>query len=132
MSAKIDHIGIAVKSLEQAIPKYRALMQKEPDHIEEVKGQAVKVAMFRAGDSSIELLEATTPESPIARYIEKHGEGIHHICLAVENIDTALQEAVKAGLEIIPQKDDRGAGGHRIAFLHPKSTGGVLIELVEK
>ena len=132
MQTRIDHIGIAVQSLEQAVPKYRALMQKDPDHVEEVLGQGVKVAMFRAGESAIELLEALGPDSPIARHIEKRGEGIHHICLAVENMEAALKEAEQAGLEIIPQKDDRGAGGHRIAFLHPKSTGGVLIELVEK
>ncbi|MDQ7064960.1 MAG: methylmalonyl-CoA epimerase [candidate division KSB1 bacterium] len=132
MSVKMDHIGIAVQSLQQAMPKYRALLQKEPDHVEEVPGQGVKVAMFRAGDSSIELLEPLGPDSPIARHIAKRGEGIHHICLAVENMDAVLKEAEQAGLEIIPQKDDRGAGGHRIAFLHPKSTGGVLIELVEK
>ncbi len=132
MSVKMDHIGIAVQSLQQAVPKYRALLQKDPDHVEEVPGQGVKVAMFRAGDSAIELLEPLGPDSPIARHIAKRGEGIHHICLAVENMDAALKEAEQAGLEIIPQKDDRGAGGHRIAFLHPKSTGGVLIELVEK
>jgi methylmalonyl-CoA epimerase len=129
---KIDHIGIAVSDLQSAIEKYSALFQQQPEHIETVASQKVAIAMFQAGEPAVELLEGTAPDSPIAKYIEKHGEGIHHLCFAVENLDSALNEAQKAGMEKISQQDDRGAGGTRVAFLHPKTTGGVLIELVEK
>ncbi|MFQ5630016.1 MAG: methylmalonyl-CoA epimerase [bacterium] len=129
---KIDHIGIAVADLQSAIAKYSALFQKKPEHVETVAGQQVKIAMFRAGEPSVELLEGMNTASPIAKYIEKRGEGIHHICFAVTDLETAVAEAESAGMQIIPQEDDRGAGGMRVAFLHPKTTGGVLIELVEK
>lgn len=129
---KLDHIGIAVSDLQAAMRKYRALFQKAPDHIENVENQRVTVAMFRAGEPSIELLEGTDAESPISKFIQKRGEGIHHICFAVADLDSAVSEAQKAGMEKISQEDDRGAGGTRVAFLHPKTTGGVLIELVEK
>ncbi len=132
MLKKIDHIGIAVRDLDAAMEKYRALFQKPADHCEEITAQKVTVAMFRAGESSVELLQGTAEDSPISRYIEKNGEGIHHICYAVEDIDAALAAAEQAGMSRIPQENDRGAGGYRIAFLHPKTTGGVLIELVEK
>lgn len=129
---KLDHIGIAVTDLQEAIRKYGALFLREPDHLERVEGQKVSVAMFRAGEPAIELLQGTEPESPIVKYIEKRGPGIHHICFRVENLDEAVAEAEKAGMEKIQQNDDRGAGGMRVAFLHPKTTGGVLIELAEQ
>lgn len=129
---KVDHIGIAVSDLQESIEKYSALFRKQPEHIETVKNQKVTIAMFRAGEPAVELLEGTDSNSPITKYIEKRGEGIHHICFAVENLDAALSEAQRAGMEKIVQPDDRGAGGRRVAFLHPKTTGGVLIELVEK
>lgn len=129
---KIDHIGIAVADLANAIEKYAALFHKPPDHLETVEGQGVKVAVFRAGEGSIELLEGTGPDSPISQYIAKRGSGIHHICFAVPDFDGAVAAAERAGMQRIPHTDDRGVGGHRVAFLHPRSTGGVLIELVEK
>lgn len=132
MSDKIDHIGIAVADLAAARLKYGTLLGKTPDSEETVAEQKVRVAMFRMGDTAIELLQGIDNSSPIAKYIEKHGEGIHHICFAVGNLDEALARAQAGGMERIVLPDDRGAGGHKIAFLHPKSTGGVLIELVEK
>lgn len=128
---KLDHIGIAVPNLAAAVEKYSVLLGKRPEQIERVESQKVTVAMFRAGEPAIELLEGTEASSPISTFIAKRGPGIHHICLRVEDLDATLTRAKAAGLEPIPQQDDRGAGGHRIAFLHPKSTGGVLIELVE-
>ncbi|RMD92046.1 MAG: methylmalonyl-CoA epimerase [Calditrichaeota bacterium] len=132
MIQKIDHIGIAVADLQAAIEKYQAIFQKHPDLLEEVESQQVRVAMFKAGESSIELLEGTAPTSAITRFVETRGEGIHHICLSVESLQKALEVLEEADFEIIRPADARGAGGSHIAFLHPKSTGGVLIELVEK
>ncbi|MFQ5629574.1 MAG: methylmalonyl-CoA epimerase [bacterium] len=129
---KIDHIGIAVADLQKAIEKYSALFGNKPEHVETVVGQHVKIAIFRAGEPSVELLEGTNPTSPIAQYIEKRGEGIHHVCFVVADLDAAIADAESASMQKIPQEDDRGAGGSRVAFLHPKTTGGVLIELVEK
>ncbi|HHL73722.1 MAG TPA: methylmalonyl-CoA epimerase [Bacteroidetes bacterium] len=132
MLKKIDHIGIAVRDLDAAVQKYSALFRKPADHLEEIAAQKVSVAMFRAGESSVELLQGTADDSPISRFVEKNGEGIHHICYAVADLNAALAAAEEAGMSPIPQENDRGAGGYRIAFLHPKTTGGVLIELVEK
>ncbi|MCA9743329.1 MAG: methylmalonyl-CoA epimerase [Deferribacteres bacterium] len=129
---KIDHIGIAVSNLQAAVQKYQALFQKAPDHIEQIDNQRVNIAMFRVGEPSVELLEGTDDESPISQYIQKRGEGIHHICFDVDDLDAAIAAAEQSGMEKIPQDDDRGAGGTRVAFLHPKTTGGVLIELVQK
>ena len=132
MILKVDHIGIAVKNLRQSIRKYETLFNRPPEHVEEVPAQKVRVAMFQAGESAIELLEAMDASSPIHTFIEKRGEGIHHLCLRVDDLHRTLDQVREAGFEIIEQADDRGAGGSRVAFLHPRSTGGVLIELVEK
>ena len=129
---KLDHIGIAVADLEQAIARYSGLFQREPDHLEIVENQKVSVAMFSAGEPAVERLQGTDDDSPISKYIAKKGEGIHHICFRVEDLDSAVAAAEKAGMEKIGQENDRGAGGTRVAFLHPKTTGGVLIELSEK
>ncbi len=127
---KIDHIGIAVESLEKAIPVYAALTGHAPEHFEEVTDQKVKAAFFSVGESNIELLEATSPESPIAKFIEKNGRGgIHHLCVAVDDIIAKMAELKAAGVVLIDEKPRVGAHNKWVAFVHPKSTGGVLIEL---
>jgi len=127
---KIDHIGIAVDSLEKAVPVYTALTGHAPEHFEEVTDQKVKAAFFSVGESNIELLEATSSESPIAKFIEKNGRGgIHHLCVAVDDIIAKIAELKAAGVVLIDEKPRVGAHNKLVAFVHPKSTGGVLIEL---
>ncbi len=130
MIKKIDHVGVAVKNLDEAIKTYKAL-GFEVAEIEEVAEQKVRVAMLPAGESRIELLEATSPDSAIAKFVEKRGEGIHHIAINVENIEEALKKAKDAGLKLIDEEPRIGAGGKKVAFVHPKSTHGVLLEFVE-
>ncbi|WP_456330038.1 methylmalonyl-CoA epimerase [Archaeoglobus sp.] len=130
MIRKIDHVGIAVKSLDEATKTYEAL-GFEVEEIEEVAEQKVKVAMLPVGESRIELLEATSEDSAIAKFISSRGEGIHHIAINVENIEEALKKAKEAGLRLIDEKPRIGAGGKKVAFVHPKSTHGVLLEFVE-
>ncbi len=132
MIRKIDHIGIAVKNLEEALKLYTEVLGLEIEGTEVVEDQKVKVAFLPVGDSEIELLESTDPEGPIARYIEKRGEGIQHLALRVDDIEQALEEVKKKGIKLIDEKPRYGAGNARIAFLHPKSTNGVLIELTER
>ncbi|MCS7143802.1 MAG: methylmalonyl-CoA epimerase [Archaeoglobaceae archaeon] len=127
---KIDHIGIAVRNLDEAIKTFEAL-GFELEEIEEVKEQKVKVAMFPIGEGRIELLEATSEDSTIAKFITSRGEGIHHIAVNVEKIESALKRAKDSGVKLIDEKPRLGAGGKKVAFLHPKSTHGVLIEFVE-
>ena len=129
MMKKIDHIGIAVNSLEESIPLYRDVMGMHLHAVEEVAEQKVKVAMFEVGDVHIELLEPTSPDSPIAKYLEKNGPGMHHICYEVEDVDASLGEMGAKGVRLIDQASRPGAGGKRVGFLHPKSTGSVLVEL---
>ncbi|MRR17886.1 MAG: methylmalonyl-CoA epimerase [Deltaproteobacteria bacterium] len=128
---KLDHIGIAVKSLAQSAKLYELLGIRSTG-VEEVAEQKVKVSFFPVGDSEIELLESTSPDGPIARYIEKNGEGIQHLALRVDNIEAALAELKAKGVRLIDEKPRYGAGGARIAFVHPKSTGGILLELSER
>ncbi|MCC6027463.1 MAG: methylmalonyl-CoA epimerase [Archaeoglobus sp.] len=130
MTLKIDHIGIAVKNLEEAVKTFESLGLKVKE-IEEVKEQKVKVAMLPVGESRIELLEATAEDSAIAKFIANRGEGIHHIAINVENIERSLENARKAGIKLIDEKPRIGAGGKKVAFLHPKSVHGVLLEFVE-
>ncbi len=129
---KIDHIGIAVKSIEEAKNLYSGLLGLEHTGSETVTEQKVTTAFFPVGDTEVELLESTSPDGPIAKYIEKKGEGIQHIAFRVENIEEALAELKAKGVQLIDEKPRRGAGGAKIAFLHPKSTFGVLVELCEK
>ncbi len=127
----IEHIGIAVNSLSDAIPFYEKVLGLKCYSVEEVADQKVKTAFFMVGQTKIELLESTDPEGPIGRFIEKRGEGIHHIAYAVENIEEGLKEAEAAGVRLIDTAPRQGAEGLSIAFLHPKSTFGVLTEFCE-
>ena len=126
---KIDHIGIAVKSLSEAVPIWTAIFGRNVSGEEEVPAEKVRVAFFGDGPGRVELLEPTDPDSPIARHLENRGPGIHHVCLAVSDLDAAVERAEAAGLEALPPRIRTGAGGHRVAFFHPRSAGGVLIEL---
>ncbi len=130
MIKKIDHIGVAVKDLESAMELYKKL-GFEIEGIEEVREQKVKVAMLPVGESKIELIEATSDDSVIARFVEKKGEGIHHIAVNVDDIEKVLDSAKAQGLQLIDEKPRIGVGGKKIAFVHPKSTKGVLLEFVE-
>ncbi|MDR1199211.1 MAG: methylmalonyl-CoA epimerase [Prevotellaceae bacterium] len=125
----IEHLGIAVKSLEQAIPYYERILGLKCYAVEEVADQKVKTAFFKVGQTKIELLEPTGPESTIAKFIEKRGEGIHHIAFAVDSVQKSLDEAAEKGVQLIDKAPRGGAEGLEIAFLHPKSTAGVLTEL---
>ena len=131
MFRKIDHIGIAVKNLEESVNIFKNILGMEYAGEEEVKEQNVKVAFLPIGESEIELLESTSSDGNIAKYIEKKGEGIHHIAFEVENLEAALEDLKKKGVRLIDEKPRYGAGGARIAFLHPKSTNGILVELCE-
>ena len=129
---KIDHLGIAVKSIEEAKKLFHDILGLEFEGTETVQEQKVTTAFFPVGDSEVELLESTAPDGPIAKYLEKRGEGIQHIAFRVDNLDQALAELKDKGIRLIDEKPRRGAGGAKIAFLHPKSTHGVLIELSER
>lgn len=128
----IEHIGIAVKSLEEAIPYYENVLGLKCYNIEEVADQKVKTAFFMIGQTKIELLESTSPDGTIAKFIEKKGEGVHHVAFAVEGLTEALAEAESKGIQLIDKAPRKGAENLNIAFLHPKSTMGVLTELCEK
>ncbi len=127
----IEHIGIAVKNLEESIKYYEEILGLTCYNIEEVKDQKVKTAFFKVGEVKIELLESTDPEGPIGKFLEKKGEGIHHIAFAVDNIEEKLKNAEAKGVRLIDSAPRKGAEGLDIAFLHPKSTFGVLTELCE-
>ena len=128
----IEHLGIAVKNLEESIPYYENLLGTKCYNVEEVKDQRVKTAFFLIGETKIELLESTDPEGPIGKFLEKKGEGIHHIAFAVDNATDALAEAEAQGLLLIDKTSRKGAEGMNIGFLHPKSTHGVLIEFCSR
>ena len=129
---KIDHIGIAVKSIDATKQLYHDLLGLTDAGSETVAEQKVTTAFFPIGDTEIELLASTSPDGPIAKYLDKKGEGVQHIAFRVENIEEALVELRARGVQLIDEKPRRGAGGAKIAFLHPKSTFGVLIELCER
>ena len=124
----IEHIGIAVASLEEAIPYYEQVLGLECYAIEEVADQKVRTAFFRIGDTKIELLESTDPQGPIGKFIEKRGPGVHHLAFAVENVGEALKQAGEKGVRLIDEQPRQGAEGLQIGFLHPKSTQGILTE----
>jgi methylmalonyl-CoA epimerase len=127
----IDHIGIAVNSLSEAVPAFSALLGRNVSGTEEVPSEQVRVAFFGEGSGRVELLEATGPDSPVARFLDRRGPGIHHVCFTVPDLEAALVDAEAAGIEVLPPRIRDGAGGHRVAFLHPKTTSGVLVELSE-
>ncbi|NLK48164.1 MAG: methylmalonyl-CoA epimerase [Bacteroidales bacterium] len=128
----IEHLGIAVKSLEEAIPFYEEVLGLKCYAIEEVAEQKVKTAFFMVGQTKIELLESTDPEGPVGKFIEKRGEGVHHLAFAVEGLQENLNYLEGKGVRLINKTPRKGAEGLNIAFLHPKSTFGVLTELCEK
>ncbi len=127
----IEHIGIAVRNLEESISYWEKVFGLKCYAIEEVKDQKVRTAFFQVGQTKIELLESTDPEGPIGKFIEKKGEGIHHIAFAVKNLEEALTETEAKGIQLIDKQPRKGAEGLHIGFLHPKSTFGVLTELCE-
>lgn len=131
MIERIDHIGIAVRSIEEGRKFYEALGMRV-ERIEEVPHEGVRVAMIRCGESWIELLEPTSAESPIARYLEKRGPGIHHLCLGSGDVRADDRRLRESGIETLRPEPTRGAGGCWVQFVHPKSAGGVLVELSEE
>lgn len=132
MFNKMSHIGIAVKDLEASVELFSSLFGKQPDHVEEVPDQKVKAAMFTIGSSSIELAQATDSSSPVTRFLEKRGEGMHHVSFVVDDIDRELARLKGAGFRFIDERPRVGADGYLVAFLHPQSTNGVLIEISQK
>ena len=129
MKATLDHIGIAVKDLEEALAFYRDALGLEVEAPEEVASQHVRAHFIRVGQSSLELLEATAPESAIARYVDKRGPGIHHITLRVDDIAAALAQLKSKGVRLVDESPRPGAEGALVAFIHPSATHGVLVEL---
>ena len=127
----IEHIGIAVKSLDEAIPYWENVLGLKCYNIEEVADQKVKTAFFKVGQTKIELLESTSEDGTIAKFIEKKGAGVHHVAFAVEGVEDALADAESKGVQLIDKAPRKGAEGMTIAFLHPKSTQGILTELCE-
>jgi methylmalonyl-CoA/ethylmalonyl-CoA epimerase len=129
---KIDHLGIAVKSIHEGKNFWTDVLGLEFAGTETVEAQKVITAFFPIGESEVELLESTSPDGPIAKYLEKKGAGIQHVAFRVEDLEAALRELKEKGIRLLDEKSRHGAGGAKIAFLHPKDTGGVLIELCEK
>ena len=129
---KIDHIGVAVKSIEEAKKLYQDVLGLQHAGSETVAEQKVTTAFFPVGDTEVELLESTSPDGPITKYLEKKGESVQHIAFRVDDIEEALEQLKAWGIQLIDEKPRKGAGGARIAFLHPKSTFGVLVELCER
>ena len=132
MIRKIQHIGIAVRALDAAIPYYRDVLGLELLGVEEVADQKIRAAVFRVGESTIELLESTSPDGPVGRFIEKNGEGIHHLCFSVDDAAAALAGARARGVRLIDEAPRPGVHGMKVGFLHPKSTFGVLTEFAQE
>ena len=129
MIQRIDHLGIAVRQLDEAIPLFERLLGRPCEGVETVESQKVRTAFFKVGEVSIELLESTDAASPIARFIESRGEGLHHLALAADDVAPELARLSEAGARLIDAAPRAGAHGKQVAFVHPKSTGGVLVEL---
>lgn len=132
MTEKLDHIGIAVENLEQSVAFYRDVLGLELHGTETVEEQKVKVAFFPVGDTEIELLESTDPDGPIAKFIAAKGQGVQHLAFRVKDIEATLADLKARGMRLIDEKPRYGAGGAKIAFLHPKATNGVLVELCQR
>lgn len=131
MLQKIQHLGYAVEDIEAAASFYRESFGAEPSALELVEEQGILATMFQVGESTIELVQPTRPDSPVGKFLAKRGEGFHHVAFAVEDLDAALADLKSRGVELIDAKPRIGAGGARMAFVHPKSAFGVLTELVE-
>ncbi|MCZ6600904.1 MAG: methylmalonyl-CoA epimerase [Acidobacteria bacterium] len=129
---RLDHIGVAVRSLEDALAPYKDGLGLIVSEIEEVPTEKVRVAFLPVGETRLELLEPTADDSTIARFLQRRGEGIHHLCFQVDDIEAVLKRLKKAGVELVDEKPRAGAGGSRVAFIHPRGMAGVLVELVEK
>jgi methylmalonyl-CoA/ethylmalonyl-CoA epimerase len=132
MFNKVSHIGIAVKDLQASIDLFSRLLGKQPDQIEDVPDQKVKTALFAVGSSNIELTQGTDLASPVIRFLEKRGEGVHHVSFVVDDIEQELARLKGAGFRLIDERPRIGADGFLVAFLHPQSTNGVLIEISQK
>lgn len=132
MLKKVDHIGIAVNNIEESLSFYRDQLGLQLGGIEEVPEQKVKVAFMQLGESRIELLQSTDPQGPVAKFIEKRGQGIQHIAIGVDDIENELELMRSKGVQLIDQQPRIGAGGAKIAFMHPKSSSGVLLELCQR
>ena len=126
---RLAHIGIAVADLDEALAFYRTVLGVEPGPVENVDG--ARIVPLQLDDTHVELLSSGTPGTPIARFLDRHGPGIHHVCYRVANLEAALEKCRAAGYRLVDETPRRGAGGHRIAFLHPRTTSGILIELTE-
>lgn len=131
MELSLDHIAIAVPSITDALPLYELIAGAEGSPVERVESQRVDVVFVGSGTARIELLQPTSPESTVQRFLDRRGPGLHHIAFRVADIDATLKRLSEAGIRLIDEKGRPGAGGHKVAFLHPQSTGGILIELVE-
>ena len=129
---KIDHIGIAVKNLDETMKFYQEALGLKTVATEVVEDQKVRIAFIPVGDSEVELIESTSPDGPVAKFIESRGEGLQHIAFRVENIEEALQELKNKGIRLIDEKPRKGGGGAMIAFVHPKATNGVLVEITQR
>ncbi|MGE5589920.1 MAG: methylmalonyl-CoA epimerase [Bacillota bacterium] len=129
---KLDHIGVAVANLEAALRPYREALGLAPERVEEVPGEGVRAAFFTLGETELELLEPLDASGPIAGFLAKRGEGIHHLAVAVPNVEAAMERARAAGLRLLSEDPRPGAGGTRVCFVHPKDLGGVLLEFVER
>ncbi len=132
MIEKVDHIGVAVNNIDDALKFYTEHLGMECKDVEEVPEQKVKVAFLPVGESKIELLEPSSDDSPVKKFLDKKGEGVHHIALHVDNIEKALADMKEKGVKLIDEEPRDGAHGAKIAFIHPKSTGGTLVELCQK
>ncbi len=128
---KLDHLGIAVRSLNAALKFYQETLGIPLQGFENIPQEKVRVAMLPLGDTRVELLEATSGDSVIARFLERHGEGLHHVAVEVEHLEERVRQLLAAGVRLVTPQVQQGAGGHRYVFVHPSSTGGVLVELVE-
>jgi len=131
MIKKLDHVSIVVKNLDEGLKTFEGLLGVKHSHIQEVPDQGIKAAMIMVGDVEIELIEPVNPESGVGKFLEKRGEGIHHVCFEVDDIDKELQSLASRGIELIDKQSRKGLAG-KIGFVHPKSTRGVLVELAQK
>ena len=128
---KISHLGIATPTLQEAMERLERIFGIKHDHVEEVADQKVRVAFYPIGESNLEYLESTDPESAVGKYLAKNGPGIHHVAFEVDDVDAAVKELLGKGVRMIDQVPRLGAHGNRIAFIHPKETGGVLVEICQ-